>query len=65
MDPTGQSLILLISLALRTYERYQANEITDEQAKAIYDAACDRLNAAYDAFRQAGDATVAGQTPGP
>ena len=54
MDPaTLASLMQLIALGVRTYERNQAGELTDAQAKAIYDAACDRLNAAFDNFRNA------------
>lgn len=50
------SLMQLIALGVRTYERNQAGEITDAQAKAIYDAACDRLTQAYENFKNAGPA---------
>jgi hypothetical protein len=56
MDTAAQSLVLLLSLGLRTYEHYQSGELTEEQAKAIYDAAVDRLNQAYENFRNAGPA---------
>ena len=58
MDPaTLASLMQLIALGVRTYERNQAGEITDAQAKVIYDAACDRLNQAYENFRNAAPTT--------
>lgn len=52
------SLVQLFGLISRTVEREAAGELTDEQAKAIYDAAADRVTQAYENFRNAAPSGV-------
>lgn len=58
MDPvTAAAALQLVSLALKTWERHSAGEISQEEALAIFRAAGERAVAAIDAFEQAAAAT--------
>lgn len=57
MDPlTAASLAQLLATVATVVERQSRGEITDAEARTIFEGSSDRLKAAIDAFNKAGGA---------